>query len=176
MIHGRIRYGTPPNFLSRTLFFSEVGYMVGSNFYSLNDMENGILRNNRANATGGIPFKDNDPRCAFTVPFDPRIHFALVCGAKSCPPIRIFSVENCDTALTVATKSYCGNNILISEHGIVTISLLFKWYAIDFGSTNVKILEWISQYTPETISQQLRKLPKSFKLKYFEYDWSSNGL
>ena len=25
-------------------------------------------------------------------PEDPRIHFALVCGAKSCPPIKVFSL------------------------------------------------------------------------------------
>ena len=30
---------------------------------------------------------------------DARIHFALVCGAKSCPPIRVYSPENLDEAL-----------------------------------------------------------------------------
>ena len=26
---------------------------------------------------------------------EPRIHFALVCGAKSCPPIKTYSSEVC---------------------------------------------------------------------------------
>ena len=38
-------------------------------------------------------FKRTDPRLKNAIPrrdFDPRIHFALVCGAKSCPPIRVY--------------------------------------------------------------------------------------
>jgi len=177
MIHGRIRYGTPPNFLSRNYFFSEVGYMIGEHFYSLNDMENGILRNNSASATGSVSFKTNDPRSAYTVPLDPRIHFALVCGAKSCPPIRIYSIENCETALNLATKNFCTHNTKVSSTSkSVTVSMLFKWYASDFGSTPERIIEFISHHTPEDLTSQLQNLPKSLKLKYFSYDWTSNSI
>ena len=33
---------------------------------------------------------------------DPRIHFALVCGAKSCPPIKLYTPENLEEALDSA--------------------------------------------------------------------------
>lgn len=33
---------------------------------------------------------------------DPRIHFALVCGAKSCPPIKLYTPENLDEGLDAA--------------------------------------------------------------------------
>ncbi len=32
-------------------------------------------------------------------PMDKRIHFALVCGAKSCPPIRVYTPEELDEGL-----------------------------------------------------------------------------
>ena len=40
------------------------------------------------------PFGPSDPRLkvALTEP-EPLIHFALVCGAKSCPPIKTYSAE-----------------------------------------------------------------------------------
>ena len=45
---------------------------------------------NRPHPSGGKPlFDDTDPRLRFTVSeVDPRIHFALVCGAKV--PLRTF--------------------------------------------------------------------------------------
>jgi len=107
MIHVYVRHGIPGNFIARLKCFAEMGYHIGPHFYTLNDIENGILRHNGTNATSGaFQFSTNDPRKAYMVTLDPRIHFALVCGAKSCPPIRIFSVENCDHALDLAAKSF----------------------------------------------------------------------
>ena len=40
-------------------------------------------------------------------PKDKRIHFALNCGAKSCPPIRVFAPENVDTSLQKAAEAFC---------------------------------------------------------------------
>ncbi len=40
------------------------------------------------------PFKKSDPRLSIALEsVDPRIHFALNCGAKSCPPIKTFSAK-----------------------------------------------------------------------------------
>ena len=67
----------------------------------MQDMEDGVLRGNSPAAASlgmllGIPklssgpFDESDPRRRLAVvPMDPRIHFALVCGAKSCPPIKV---------------------------------------------------------------------------------------
>ena len=48
----------------------------------------------------------SDARLKFSVraeDFDPRIHFALVCGAKSCPPVRVYEPGIVDDALQMAT-------------------------------------------------------------------------
>jgi len=177
MIHATIRHNPPTNFLSRLKFFAENGYYIGPHFFSLNDIENGILRNNGINPVSGSPqFGTRDPRKAFMVTLDPRIHFALVCGAKSCPPIRIFSIENCDNALQLAAKNYCKNNVQILEHSVV-VSPIFKWYASDFGKEPRKIMEYISQFVDEEDAEKMRAVAGSnhFHIKYFNYDWSVNS-
>lgn len=52
---------------------------------------------------------DNSVRAACAT--DPRIHFALVCGAKSCPPIRIFKPSNLDRGLRAAAHHFCCDNV-----------------------------------------------------------------
>ena len=40
------------------------------------------------------PFSKNDGRLSVALETaEPLIHFALVCGAKSCPPIKTYSAE-----------------------------------------------------------------------------------
>lgn len=39
-------------------------------------------------------------------PVDPRIHFTLVCGAKSCPPIKLYSPETLEEGLTAAAETF----------------------------------------------------------------------
>ncbi len=40
-------------------------------------------------------------------PMDPRIHFALVCGAKSCPPIKVYTPTSLQEGLDSATMAFC---------------------------------------------------------------------
>ena len=100
VIHGTIERGVPGSLWSRYTFFSTTAYNIGGYIFTLNDIENGILRGNRASmATLYMrPFAsslDKDARLKYTVsnPVEPRIHFALNCGAKSCPPIKTFSAK-----------------------------------------------------------------------------------
>jgi hypothetical protein len=81
-------------FERRLRYYASASYDIGGQIFSLNDIENGLLRINRPPATPlcGAPFRKNDPRAAHCVStFDPRIHFTLNCGALSCPPILSYS-------------------------------------------------------------------------------------
>ena len=40
-------------------------------------------------------------------PLDPRIHFALVCGAKSCPPIKVYTSGALEEGLEAAASAFC---------------------------------------------------------------------
>ena len=68
-------------------FWSRMSYRIGkqSLVFSLDDIEHGILRANRVHPTSKrIFFEQNDSRYKYRVNnFDPRIHFALNCGAQA---------------------------------------------------------------------------------------------
>jgi hypothetical protein len=40
-------------------------------------------------------------------PVDPRIHFALNCGAASCPPIRVYTPDKLEFGLEAAASAFC---------------------------------------------------------------------
>lgn len=74
-------------------FFNTISYVIGGHSFALNEIENGVLRSNRK-AIGAVtkPFSKNDARLKIALPeAEPKIHFALVCGAKSCPPIKTYT-------------------------------------------------------------------------------------
>ncbi len=122
--------------------FGAYAFDVGGRAYSLNLIEHGILRGNRR-PPGGLrsPLRDRDPRLAAlpTAP-DPRIHFALNCGARSCPPIRVFEAGSSDELLESATRAYLeGETDVDAEAAKVELPGLMKLYGSDFGGTGARL-------------------------------------
>jgi hypothetical protein len=91
------------------------------------DVEHGVLRGNKPSPASlfaligkphwaGPIFKEGDPRAAQAVsPLDPRIHFALVCGAKSCPPIRVYTPESLEAGLQAAASAFCEGSVQVDK-------------------------------------------------------------
>lgn len=120
IIHAHVAFGAPASALDRLAFFTRVAkYNIGGRDYSADDLENGVLRGNRPPASdvfallgltwlAKLPFGGSgsgDPRRAKVVdPVDPRIHFALVCGAKSCPPIQLYTPARLEAGLQAAAE------------------------------------------------------------------------
>lgn len=46
---------------------------------------------------------------------DPRIHFALNCGAKSCPPVKVYSSEGLNSELKAAAASFVADNVSVPD-------------------------------------------------------------
>ena len=92
VIHAHVERGVPTTTYARYKFFSTMSYNIGGYSLTLNEIENGILRSNRASmATLYMkPFSVSDPKMKIILDkVEPRVHFALNCGAKSCPPIKV---------------------------------------------------------------------------------------
>lgn len=118
---------------------------VGTNTFSLNQIENEIIR---------PQFKE------------PRIHFALNCAAKSCPPLanKAFSESNLIQLLEDRTKAFVQNEKFnqINKSNI-TVSKIFEWYAEDFGN----LVEFLNKYSKVTINSNP-------KILFLDYDWRLN--
>lgn len=118
----------------------------GSKTYTLNEIENSILR---------PQFKDA------------RIHFAVNCAAKSCPRLmnKAFTASNLNSLLDENARWFINNSTFndISAKK-VEISKIFNWYSGDFGN----IIDYLNKYSKTEIKSNA-------KVSYKEYDWKLNG-
>jgi hypothetical protein len=140
VFHAYVRLGIPTTLINRYLFFDQVSYNIGGLIYTLNDFENGILRSNRvAPYHRTRPFEPTDNRISSILQkCDPRIHFTLNCGAKSCPAVYLYSRDNLDNQLRKAAISFCGDTDHCRydpDKSILYLSSIFQWYMEDFCSS-----------------------------------------
>ena len=116
---------------------------LGEQTYSLNQIENDIIR----------------PRYR-----EPRIHFAVNCAAKGCPPLRneAYTAAKLERQLEEQTRRFINN----SQHqklagNTLTVSKIFDWYGSDFENLQA----FIGKY---------RDLPSDVQIQFGDYDWSLN--
>ena len=172
ILHGVIHYNLRGSMLRDIGFFRRVAYDVGGMRFSADDIEHGVLRGNRRHPY--LPFTQfakDDPRRMMTIEHpDPRVHFALVCGARSCPPISAYDGEQLDSQLDLAAATFI-NGIgaqFDPEHRILSLSRIFKWYAGDFGGRE-GALRTVEEYLDTT------QVIAGARIRYLPYDWSVNA-
>lgn len=137
MRHALLAFAPTGSVVTNLLLFERACYLVGGHRLSLNDIEHGVLRRNaRALPFFCRRFSRRDARQALMVGrLDPRIHFALNCGAVSCPPVRTWDAGRLDAQLTQATEGYLrAFTQLDRARQTVTLSRLLFLYAADFGT------------------------------------------
>ena len=143
--------------------------------YSLNEIENGLLRGNRLSAVPftRLPFSsESDTRRQLMLKCDPRIHFALNCGAVSCPPIAVYSADELNEQLETATQGFLEGNTAVND-STISVSMLFKWYQEDFGGSDSAVITWIEANSPTKLSKAIASVAKP-TLSYPTYNWSLN--
>ncbi|UCD15237.1 MAG: DUF547 domain-containing protein [Candidatus Omnitrophota bacterium] len=110
---------------------------------------------------------------------DPRIHFALVCAAKGCPPLRneAYRGAKLDDQLNDQGKIFLAdveNNFFDTRTNEAFLSSIFSWYARDFGTDKEARLKFIAQFLPESVANNIRDDPGRWRIRYKKYDWSLN--
>lgn len=161
-------------------FFRQIAYQIGDLRYSADDIEHGILRGNRHHPAIPLPqFAPGDPRLRYTItPLEPRLHFALVCASRSCPPITAYHAPDIEEELEMAVNSFInGGGVIINpEQKSVSLSRIFKWYQADFGGRR-GVIQLILAYLREGLEKDfLRHNIGKVRIKYQKYDWSLNHL
>ncbi len=158
----------PDAYKHRNSFFQKRQIVIAGSRFSLDDIEHGILRRSQNKlGLGYLPkiFTAALEKKLRVAKKDYRIHFALNCGARSCPPIAFYDAEKIDEQLMLAERSFLKNDAVYDEaRQTVSVSKIFSWFRGDFGGK-----KGIRQ-----ILQKQRIIPanKKVRLKFKQYDWS----
>ncbi len=100
---------------------------------------------------------------------EPRIHFALNCASRSCPPLRNdpYSAAELEGQLEQQTRAYINSprGVQVNKEN-VQLSKIFDWYKEDFGAGNA-VLAFVNK-------RLAKPLPATAKISYQEYDWGLN--
>jgi hypothetical protein len=157
-------------------FFRRPGYVVGGDVFSLADIEHGVLRQNRVARNVPAPaLAPGDPRLRWVARrFDPRIHFALTCATRSCPPIRAFDAEHLDAQLDQAATAFVTEDLEIDAvAGTITLSRIFYWYEADFGDLIAFLLPYLE---PGPGRAWLTRHGRDATIAYRPYAWALNAM
>lgn len=158
----------PEKYDDRGAFFKSKQFVIAGHDISLDIIEHGFLRRSSIKWSLGKLHKLFPSKLDRTYRVDDvdyRIHFALNCGAKSCPPVQAYTAKNLEEQLDKGTKEYVTKIAKYNkEDDEITLPALMSWFRGDFGS-RCGILK---------IIKKLELIPENEKpkFKYADYDWT----
>jgi hypothetical protein len=155
-------------FDDRTAFFGKKQINIAGNELSFDDIENGMIRKSQFKFGLGYISKIFPPSFERHLRVDQRdfrIHFAINCGAKSCPPVRIYDPKTVNNQLDNASKMYLKDfTNYKKEENVVETSTLMSWFRGDFGGKS----------GTKKILKEFKLIPEDSnpEVTYGIYDWT----
>ena len=110
---------------------------------------------------------------------DPRIHFAIVCSSKSCPPLigELYLPETLDDQLEAVTRNFVNapqSNRFDFATKSAELSRIFKWYRVEFAERSGSLAAFLAEYVDDpALAKSLRE--DDWDFDFLSYDWSLNG-
>ena len=141
--------------------WSEAFAVVGGRTYTLDDIEQRTIR---------PTFRE------------PRIHFALVCAAIGCPPLRSEAYTGAkleaqleDQATVFLTRSPAKNRVDVATRTVYRSQVFsFSDYMKDFGGSEATVGRFIARYHPAGAAKTLLESGE-FSVVKTDYDWRLNS-
>lgn len=110
---------------------------------------------------------------------DARVHFALVCAARSCPPLRpeAYDSEELGDQLNDQGRIFLAesskNRVDVAGRKVY-LSKIFDWYEEDFVTKGATVLDFIIPFLSPDLRTLIQANQQEFEIGYSEYDWSLN--
>lgn len=158
----------PDLYNDRGSFFKKEQINIAGEMISFAKIEHGLIRKSQWEYGLGYIrkwFPNKFERKLRVDERDYRIHFALNCGAKDCPPVAVYEWERLDEQFNKGTKRYLERTTNYnSEKKEVAVTSLFNWFRGDFGcKSGVKDILKKYELIPTT---------KGIDITYNNYDWT----
>ncbi|WKN40966.1 DUF547 domain-containing protein [Tunicatimonas pelagia] len=158
----------PELFEDRGAFFKKDQVRIAGEIISLDKIEHGIIRGSKIKWLLGLvsdPFADKYERTFRTDSADGRIHFALNCGAKSCPYIAIYNAPYMNEQLDEIARQFLNRTSTYEpDEEKVFVTSLFSWFRGDFGGKS-GIRDFLRKY--DVIPEEADP-----SLSFQDYDWT----
>jgi hypothetical protein len=156
----------PRLFSKKIRLFTHRRFTVAGHMISLDDIEHNMLRRSAYKWGLGYlhkPFPSAFEKMSRVFRVDPRVHFAMNCGAKSCPPVRFYDPLHLEEQLEMATRSFLTQEVTYDEASrTVHATRLFSWFRGDFGGIS-GVKEFLHKYA---------FIPSvNVRLKFTRYNW-----
>tara|TARA_R110002012_G_scaffold322108_1_gene555935 strand:+ start:50429 stop:51217 length:789 start_codon:yes stop_codon:yes gene_type:complete len=158
----------PDLYKDRGSFFKKKQIPIAGDTVSFEKIEHGIIRKSQWPLGLGYVrkwFPNAFERKLRVENRDYRIHFALNCGAKDCPPVAIYEADHLDVQFKKGTEKYLKETSNYEkDNKKVIITPLFSWFRGDFGSKKeVKHILKKFEIIPTT---------ENIEIDYKNYDWT----
>lgn len=110
---------------------------------------------------------------------EPRVHFALVCAAKGCPPLRpeAYRPEDLDRQLDDQGRVFLTTpekNSYDASRKTLRLSPIFKWFKEDFAKKSGSVPAFLGPYFPAGFPPD--SAAGAYRIEHTYYDWSLNDL
>ncbi|MGD9791197.1 MAG: DUF547 domain-containing protein [Phycisphaerales bacterium] len=133
-------------------------WTISGDTYSLNQIEHELIR----------------PKFA-----EPRIHFALVCAAIGCPPLRNQAYTGSRLEEQLADQSaYVHAHsrwfVLNEAKGEIALTALYDWYGGDFTQKASSVAAYAAQFSPDLV--RLINAGKEPRVTFLDYSWKLNSV
>lgn len=157
VLEGILNGGSPASLLGRYRFFRQARHKAFGRELSLEAIENEVIRKTFA---------------------EPRIHFALVCASKSCPPLRAeaYVGAQLDAQLDDQGRRFLADatkNRFDRAQKTLYLSSIFDWYKGDFVQAAGSVPQYIAPLAPASERDWVTR--PGIGIKILDYDWSLNG-
>ena len=132
-------------------FFKETEFLIASQTLTLDDIENTILRE---------------------IFLDPGIHFVLVAAANGGAPLlnHAYKPENIDGQIREQASKCINNSTFVridKREKTIDLPKIFEWYNKDFVTYYTNEVDFLNIFLE-------KKLPKDYRIRIYDYDWSLN--
>jgi hypothetical protein len=156
-IEGILQGLSPASLLGRARYFRFREWHYDGRAITLHDLEHDVIR----------PLGE------------PRIHFAIVCASRSCPPLRseAYAAERLDAQLDDQARKFVNDPSRNRfDHATRTAYLceIFKWFDDDFVSGAGSLQKYVARYVDDlAVARDLEQ--DAYRIEWIDYDWRLNG-
>lgn len=189
MMNAFLEHGLPSTPQMVVAFMRKGVINVGGHSLNALTIEHFILRlpyhSKDAYPKGGKKDKEATIRSVYGLEWpEPLVTFALSCGSRSSPAVRVYTASGVENELEAAKKEYLQAAVGVTSKKKLLVPKLLDWYSRDFAKDVESLLDWICLQLPtslrnavmeclerrgrpdEMVSQGVQIMPYEFDFRY----------